>query len=220
LLEILRTDAGLRLRGEMTHQNLLSLLNVKYLASCLPVYGEHLQEVHRDGEYRLYRNESALPRVAWVPHYRVVPDPRQRLAVLADSSFDFASTAVLERPPVSAVLPPSASNPETAVIDTRSAAGCFDIEAATPADGLLLLTESFYPGWRAWVDGERVEILRADHVYQGIWLPQGRHVVRFQYLPTRLREGAWLSGAGLLVWCVGAGWVMIRGRRGLQPALG
>ena len=62
-----------------------------------------------------------------------------------------------------------------------------------------MLTETFYPGWRATVDDAPARILRADHAFRGVRLDPGRHVVRFRYLPRSLLLGAAISLAATVV---------------------
>jgi len=59
--------------------------------------------------------------------------------------------------------------------------------------GELILTDSFYPGWRAWVDGEPVSIRRADEAFRGVLVPPGTHTVEFRYEPASFRVGLFLS---------------------------
>jgi len=66
--------------------------------------------------------------------------------------------------------------------------------------GYLVLTDTFYPGWQATVDGEPAEILPADHAFRAVSLEAGEHTIRFEYRPLSFRVGAWVSlGAGLLL---------------------
>ena len=60
------------------------------------------------------------------------------------------------------------------------------IDAEAPADGFLLLADTFYPGWTATVDGAPAAIYRANHSVRGIQLPRAPRG------PVRLR-GAWLA---------------------------
>jgi uncharacterized membrane protein YfhO len=55
------------------------------------------------------------------------------------------------------------------------------IEADAPANGFLLLADTYYPGWTAEVDGKPVPIYRANLAARAIQFPQGRHTVRFSY---------------------------------------
>lgn len=59
--------------------------------------------------------------------------------------------------------------------------------------GLLVRSETWAPGWRAWVDGKGVSVLRANCALQGVWVDRGEHEIRFEYLPSGYLVGRWLS---------------------------
>ena len=66
--------------------------------------------------------------------------------------------------------------------------------------GYLVLTDTYYPGWQATVDGTPVEILPANHAFRAVPLDSGEHRVVFEYDPLSFRLGAWITvGAWLLV---------------------
>jgi uncharacterized membrane protein YfhO len=72
----------------------------------------------------------------------------------------------------------------------------------TPANGLLLLSEVYYPGWRARVDGNETGVLRADFLLRAVPVAQGRHRVELFFAPDALLIWAVISGmvlAGLLI---------------------
>ncbi|MGB8951809.1 MAG: YfhO family protein [Candidatus Aminicenantales bacterium] len=58
--------------------------------------------------------------------------------------------------------------------------------------GWVVLSDSFYPGWKASLDGSPVSIYRANYVYRAVFVPAGQHTVTFNYLPP-------LLGLGLVV---------------------
>lgn len=62
---------------------------------------------------------------------------------------------------------------------------------------ILLFTDAFYPGWRAFVDGEAVPIMRANDAFKAIEVPPGTHDVRFQYHSPRVAIGIAISLASL-----------------------
>ncbi len=74
------------------------------------------------------------------------------------------------------------------------------IEAEAKTDGWLILLDSYYPGWKAYVDGNEEPILRADGFFRAVQIPAGRHRVVFQYRPEPFYLGLMLSGAGFAVW--------------------
>lgn len=74
------------------------------------------------------------------------------------------------------------------------------VEADAREGGFLFLGDSYYPGWRAYVDGREAPIYRADFLFRAVPLPAGRHMVEFRYQPDSFTLGLWISGAsaGLL----------------------
>ena len=59
--------------------------------------------------------------------------------------------------------------------------GEYLLEAENDADAFLVLSEAYYPGWSAEVDGKPAEVLPANHLIQAVRLPPGKHAVRFAY---------------------------------------
>ena len=56
-----------------------------------------------------------------------------------------------------------------------------------------MLSVTFYPGWRAFVDGQEVPIYEADYLFRGVFLEQGQHLVEFRFRPWFLRIGLVLT---------------------------
>jgi len=69
---------------------------------------------------------------------------------------------------------------------------------APPGGGLLVLTDQFYPGWTATIDGQPAPIHRADYLFRGVLLPAGSHRVEFLYWPASFRIGATVSALALV----------------------
>ncbi len=63
---------------------------------------------------------------------------------------------------------------------------------------MLTLSDQYYPGWQATIDGQPTEIVRADTVFRAVCVPAGDHTVRFEYEPTSLYAGVAVSGFGWL----------------------
>jgi len=78
--------------------------------------------------------------------------------------------------------------------------------------GELILTDSFYPGWQAWVDGEPVSIRRADEAFREVLVPPGMHTVEFRYEPASFRVGLFLSLLTLAALTAAAATVHLLGR--------
>jgi uncharacterized membrane protein YfhO len=86
------------------------------------------------------------------------------------------------------------------------------LEATLSAPGYLVLSDAWYPGWHATVNGEPASIERANVHFRAVSLPEGTHVVRFTYRPRSYTAGLALSTLTLMGVLVGAIW-SIRKRR-------
>jgi MYXO-CTERM domain-containing protein len=82
-----------------------------------------------------------------------------------------------------------------------------EIDAVSRGRGLLVLSDLFYPGWKARVDGQDADVERVDYLLRGVSLEDGEHRVEFVYEPTSWRVGSILTIAGLvaLLGLVGVG---------------
>src|SRR5262249_61026881 len=67
------------------------------------------------------------------------------------------------------------------------------VETSGARGGLLVLTDQYYPGWQATVDGTPATIVRADYLFRGVRVPGGDHRVEFVYRPSSFRTGATIS---------------------------
>ena len=67
------------------------------------------------------------------------------------------------------------------------------VEVDAPSSGLLVLTDSDYPGWHVRIDGQEADILRAYSAPSAVEIPAGEHEIVFEYAPLTYRVGAILS---------------------------
>lgn len=190
---------------------LLDMLNVRYVvapAEESPEGVEELEEtspvVYEDERVRIFENEDALPR-AWIVHSARQMHPLFALDRLDSGAVDPRETALLAEnsPPLAE---PEAPSEDRARV-TGYSANSMELRAATGARGLLVLSEVYYPGWKAYVDGERVPVHRANHLLRAIPVPAGEHTVELRYEPWTLRAGLAIStvaAAGVLAVAVAA----------------
>jgi hypothetical protein len=84
----------------------------------------------------------------------------------------------------------SAGIPGAASIES-SRSGRIEVVATSTSGGLLVLHDTYYPGWLAEVDGQPAAILRAYVLFRGVEVPAGTHRVTFRFAPlslTNLRD--------------------------------
>lgn len=154
-------------------------------------------------------NPDALPR-AWVVNNAVVIESKEeRLRILGKGPWDPRKTVILEEYPEDAPPVPTETPAGRAKVVSR-AGGEYVLDAENAADAYLVLSEAWYPGWRAEIDGKPAEVLPANHLIQAIRLPAGKHVVRFSYRSRFLGLG---FGVAFLAAMVPVAIVLVRRRR-------
>ena len=178
------------------------LLNVEYVLTwrrTLYMPGEIIYEERQaTSTAYLHRLSGSNPR-AWVVHQaRVLPDA-EALALLAEVDNNRQREVILAAAPADAEWEPWAGAGETVQVEPRSRPDGRVYQVEMRAAGLLVLSEVFYPGWEALVDGQPVPLLRANVALSAVLLPAGRHRVELRYRPASLRLGLLISGATGLV---------------------
>ena len=76
---------------------------------------------------------------------------------------------------------------------TKDDSDSIEIQTNTNGNSLMVISDSFYPGWQATIDNQKTEILAADANWQAIFLPEGNHQITMSYQPLSLKIGASLS---------------------------
>jgi hypothetical protein len=184
------------------------LMNMKYVLRTsdkpLPVT-EKFRLVYQDPYVLIYENLKAFPRVFPVHQVLITENPDQSLQQLRDPTLDLRHIAILEIPPDSSLrkeidaLSSPPSGPEgvekiksTAEI-THYSPHRVVIEANMGISGILVLGDTYYPGWKVQVDHHPYVILPADYLLRGVYLKEGRHTVEFIYYPMSYKLGLYVS---------------------------
>ena len=156
----------------------LSFLNVRYVL---------------DGT-RVTENTAALPR-AFVPRrIRYERDGKNVIESMKQAT-DFSDVAWIE---TAAYEPHDAPNGPGSVAIHRDGFA-WDLDADMQGAGWIVMSETAWKGWRAYIDGRRVGTQFANHAFLGIHVPPGRHRVRLVYLPESFTRGRNISAITLLL---------------------
>ena len=164
--------------GDLTRP-MLSMMNVRYAITALtdPIpSGWH--QVTVDHRSRLIENERVLPR-AFVPRHTRTGE--------MNTETDFADGAWIEG------AGDAANGPGT-VIATREGTK-LRLAADMAGPGYVVVSETAWPGWRAYLDGRRVRTSRANQAFLAVYVPAGRHEIRLRYLPQSFVVGRTISVA-------------------------
>jgi hypothetical protein len=104
---------------------------------------------------------------------------------IADGTVDLHRTAITDRP----ISLPGWSHADQAAEEVQTLdyqPGWLQLKVSAQQPALLVLAESYYPGWMAWVDGNPSEIYRTDIAFRGVAIPAGTHTVRMEFRPVIL----------------------------------
>ena len=187
----------------VTHQG-FNLMNVRYLltekgGATLPA--ERWRKLDEFYGIEIYENLKALPRV-WFVSQTLTLNENAMLRAITESKlpdgqvFNPAQTALVEEPVSLNVT--KGTHAEVSV--TRYEPQRIELVTRSDEPGFLVLSEIYYPGWRARIDGERARIYRTDYTLRGVVVPAGAHRLELSYRPASFINGlAWSSGGALIL---------------------
>jgi hypothetical protein len=197
---------------------LLGNLNVRHINSFHALNGDGLALVDHFPEFPawLYAIRSVTPRVSIVSKIAVEKDPTKILERLSSPEFDSLAEVILEKS-----LPHNPTNNFTGTAELIHY-GNQDIrlKASLNGFGILVLADTFYPGWRVYVNGREEEILRANLFFRAVALSSGEHSVEFRYQPRSFAIGVIVSLVTLGGIVIGVVSAVFRGKpwRGLNQS--
>jgi len=142
--------------------------------------------VYNDESINIYENKEVMPRAFVVFNVEPVKNYEQALNVFLSDSFKPEMTALIETENPEGLLAdfdnqPAAPYQTAEIIDYSP--NRIEIITDIQMDGYLVLTDTYYPGWQAYLDGQRIEIYPTDIAFHGLFIPQGKHQVIFKYRP-------------------------------------
>ncbi len=158
-----------------------------------------------DGPVKIWENPRAQPRARVVHQVRVVPvgDQDEVVRILTSPGFRFRAEVVVEAEESLVALEGSDGAGSSARI-VRDRPTAVEIEVTAQRPGLLVLADSWYPGWEAMVNGEPATVHPVNLALRGVVVPAGRSAVVFEYRPTWMFPGIALSVlamVGLVLLC-------------------
>lgn len=180
---------------------LLRLYGVAYLIGPDPLDLTSLVSVTRleGSPYHTYRIQNPLPEAYLVSRLRVALGDRESLRAVADSTFQPESEALVSELPQGWANDAShAGEASDQVSVTSYQSDIVRLQTQVNRPRFLVLSDSFYPGWEASIDGSPTHIYRTNVLVRGVSVPAGKHFVEFTYRPRSFRIGLGVSAAGLV----------------------
>jgi len=171
--------------GSNTRMPVMNMLNTRYIIFT--------------GEGMPITNPYALGNAWVVSAIQPVTGPAEEIGAI--TRVDLRTTAVMQDPPEDWVRTATPSG--STVLLTSYSPNVLEYNASMEKDGIVVFGEIFYPkGWKAWIDGDEVPILRSNYITRTLYVPKGEHRIRFAYLPSSYTTGVMISrfsSAGLLL---------------------
>jgi len=204
---------------------LLDLFNVKYVVDgpggTVPDMPSHTKPgvrrftlVYDGKDARIWKNEDFLPR-AFVVHNFISGSSEENVLTLMKDLRDFRSTVVIQG--LAEKSKPKVDETESHVDIPTYSPNLIRIEAKLSAPGFLVLSDQYFPGWKAFVNHTSTEIRQADYAFRAVYLLAGTYLVEFSYQPLSFTVGSVLSSLsiGLAAMLL----IYIRGAQTRKPAV-
>jgi hypothetical protein len=178
--------------------SLYNFLNVQFViadkgqppgdATFVPVFDQ-------DPALDVYLNTQARPRVSLIYTATVVANGEAAFAAIHARGFNLEQQAVVEGGPALSGGPSAGAYN---LFYQSYAPEAVSVVAITPSPAYVVLSDVWYPGWRAWVDGVEVPIYRTNFAFRGIYLAApGEHTITLRFDPLSWKLGGAVTLATL-----------------------
>ncbi len=177
------------------------LLGVKYIIAGkggAPADGDIVPIFADDPAINIYLNRAALPRVLFVSSAQIADSHEKAWELIQQLDFDPEDTVVLENISITPKLETQNLKPETQLAVLKYGAQTVDIGVKNNSAGYMVLSDAWYPGWRATVDGDPAPVLRANYAFRAVPVPAGEHRVQLEFSPLSWKIGLAVSGLTVL----------------------
>lgn len=193
------------------------MLNIKYVLTRrgTPMPSNFVNMFEGGGGITVWENKCLMPRAWLVYNSKVVDDQQIPLVPLS------AETCGLPDIPLPLSMSPALTGTGARELrqDGLLTIDPFEVTGYGPneivgtvnaqADGYAMFSETFVPGWRAFVDGQQVPVVRANYLFRAVPVPQGQHQVHLVYDPLPFKVGAIISGLTLVFVAAAFGWLFL-----------
>jgi hypothetical protein len=187
-----------------------ALLGIRYTLATKPERAGQTEVFAGQSGVKVYENPEAFPR-AWSVHdVGVVKSIEEGHDLIQEHLSEMHAKAfMIANPPKLETC-----GGQEWVWFTERRPSRVSLRAQMECTGMVVLSDTYYPGWRALVDGKPAEIYEVNIAMRGVVVPKGGHKISFRFRPTSAVVGAALSLGGVLVVCA----LVFVGRRRALPA--
>lgn len=194
-------SSGISIKNDQIYINqnankLLSLQNVSYIITPHQINDKFIQKETikstSKGLPDLYLYTLPVSKRAFIVHKKMVANSNEMQSILKGASFNPKETVLLEKED-NRNLPDKKSNIDEQVTIIKSSNELIRLKVKSSMPGYLVLTDTFYPGWEATVNGRKSNILVANLSQKAIYIPQGISFVNLRFSLKSFKIGTFVS---------------------------
>jgi len=200
-----------RISSDIPDAGLRNYLNIKYLITDTQSRDDSLRMTASTADYFLYENPRALPRAFFVDEVIAADDGNEAFEVLKERNVDFSRQAVVES--AGRTLGSPAGKGASVKLAKISPNGIsFEIDGVQK-ESFCVVTETYFPGWRAFADGKEIPIYRTNGAFRGLFIPAGCRDLTMMFIPNHFYAALAVSLFFFALFLFIIAWSSIRRRR-------
>jgi hypothetical protein len=174
-----------------------NLSNVKYFLTKSIALDTSKYPLVYQGEINIFENPTVLPRAFLVRKYSCISSKADILRRIGQKDFDPKNEVILEDCPERFNIEHTAGLNSAEITEHKNLS--VNLKTETDGNAILILTDTNYPGWKAFINGLETKIYTADYIFRAIYLPNGVHTVEFRFEPPSFKIGLWITFLSLIV---------------------
>jgi hypothetical protein len=190
--------------------NVAHLYNIKYfiLPKTITVNNNSLTLSFSTSNYNIYKNVNCMPR-AFTAHKAITLKNKDSVFTkLISSDFDYKNEVILE---TEVDLPFANNSPTNDIVKIASySPNKITIDAQMQSNGILVLSENYFPGWEVYIDGKLGKLLSVDYALRGTFLTSGKHQIKFIFRPKSFLIGLFISITSFVIVLIFLSYSIIR----------
>lgn len=152
-------------------------------------------------------SSEILERAIFVPNFIAAKDKEDALRLIQEVN---PKEALVVEKELTAALDNNDAGGTVFIQNIEDKESLLKYRVDFPKDGFLFMNQTFYPGWKAYVDSKPIEVLRANFLFQAIKVPKGAHEVILNFQPISFKIGLLLTMMGILIIAIFAIFEIIR----------
>jgi hypothetical protein len=168
----------------------LEFFGVRYFLGKKPLNPNQVEVFRGKSGVKVFENPSAYPRAWSVHEVKTVASVREAHQTFSSEAFDPQTSAIVVKQ--SPALE-SCSNEDDSVLTPIHQPNFIHLQARMACRGMVIVTDSFFPGWRATVDGKSTPIYEVDGGVRAIVVEKGAHEIDMKYRPWTVFGGGLMT---------------------------